>query len=165
MNPIVCSSALLLAGSVFFAGPANAHGENHAATARIDYSKAEAMPFGIAADPKRANRTVQIEMADTMRFSPAELNVKRGERVRFVISNKGRQMHEMVLGTQDDLKQHSELMKKHPGMEHDEPHMAHIPPGKTGVMGWRFTKSGTFYYGCLVPGHFEAGMIGKIIVE
>ena len=104
-------------------------------------------------------------MADTMRFTPSELKVKRGESVRFVIANKGKQMHEMVLGTQDDLKQHAELMKKHPGMEHDEAHMVHVAPGKTGKMGWRFTKAGTFYYGCLVPGHFEAGMIGKIIVE
>ena len=156
---------LALAASMSFAGLANAHDDKHAVPAQVDYSKAEEMPFGIAADPKRAARTVRIEMADTMRFSPAELKVKRGESVRFVISNKGKQMHEMVLGTEDDLKQHSELMKKHPGMEHDEAHMAHIAPGKTGKMGWRFTRSGTFYYGCLVPGHFEAGMIGKIIVE
>ena len=74
-------------------------------------------------------------------------------------------MHEMVLGTMDELKKHAELMKKHPGMEHDEPHMAHVASGKTGEMGWRFTQAGTFYYGCLIPGHFEAGMIGKVIVE
>ncbi len=71
----------------------------------------------------------------------------------------------MVLGTMDELKKHAEMMKKHPDMEHDEPHMAHVGPGKTGEMGWRFTRAGTFYFGCLIPGHFEAGMIGKVVVE
>jgi uncharacterized cupredoxin-like copper-binding protein len=145
-------------------GNASAH-EKHAVPAKVDYSKAEPMPFGIAADPKKASRTVRISMADTMRYSPSGLKVKRGETVRFLITNNGKVMHELVLGTMDELKKHAELMRKHPGMEHDEPHMAHVAPGKTGEMGWRFTKTGTFYYGCLIPGHFEAGMIGKVVVE
>ena len=150
--------------SLFAAGSVLGHGEKpHAA--KIDYSKAEQQPFGIAADPKKAARTMRIDMSDTMRFSPAEIKVKRGETVRFVVTNKGKQMHEMVLGTMDELKKHAELMKKHPGMEHDEPYMAHVGPGKTERMVWQFTKPGTYYYGCLIPGHFEAGMIGKVIVR
>jgi uncharacterized cupredoxin-like copper-binding protein len=151
--------------SMLFAAAAQAHGDKHAETAKVDYSKAEQMPFGVATDPKKAARTMHIEMADTMRFTPGEVKVKRGETVRFVVTNKGKQMHEMVLGTMDELNSHSELMKKHPGMEHDEPHMAHVAQGKSGEIGWRFTKAGTFYYGCLIPGHFEAGMIGKVVVE
>ena len=165
MNPVLRRSALALAASMLVdSGSANAHDAKHGAPA-IDYAKTEATPFGIAVDPKRAGRTVRVEMADTMRFTPSALRVKRGETVRFVIANKGRQVHELVLGSMEDLKEHSALMKKHPGMEHDEPHMAHVAPGKSGEMGWRFTKAGTFYYGCLVPGHFEAGMVGRIVVE
>jgi uncharacterized cupredoxin-like copper-binding protein len=85
--------------------------------------------------------------------------------VRFVAANKGQVLHEMVLGTMDELRAHAELMKKFPGMEHDEPHMAHVAPGKTGEIGWRFTQPGTFYFGCLIPGHFEAGMVGKVMVR
>ena len=147
------------------AGPAFPHGDKPTASKSIDYSKAEAQPFGIAADPRKANRTITIDMNDTMRFTPSELKIRQGDTVRFVVTNKGKVMHEMVLGTMDELKKHAELMKKHPGMEHDEPHMAHVASGKTGEMGWRFTQAGTFYYGCLIPGHFEAGMIGKVIVE
>lgn len=157
----VVAALCLMAGAI----GAQAHGDKHPVPAKIDYSKAEQMPFGVAADPKKAVRTMRIEMADTMRFTPAEVRVKRGETVRFVVTNKGKVMHEMVLGTMDELKKHAEMMKKHPGMEHDEPHMAHVGPGKSGEMGWRFTQAGTFYYGCLIPGHFEAGMIGKVVVE
>ena len=132
---------------------------------KYDYSKAEEMPFGKASDPRKAKRTIAVDMADTMRFSPSEITVKRGETVRFVAKNSGQQMHEMVLGTMKELKEHAEQMRKHPEMEHDEPHMLHVAPGKTGEMGWQFTKAGEFYYGCLVPGHFEAGMMGKVIVK
>ena len=146
-------------------GTAFAHGEKPHAGNAIDYSKAEETPFGRAADPKQAKRTVRIEMTDQMRFHPASITLRRGEIVRFVPVNKGQVMHEMVLGTMDELKKHAEMMKKHPGMEHDEPHMAHVAPGKQGEMGWQFTKAGEFYYGCLIPGHFEAGMVGKVVVK
>jgi uncharacterized cupredoxin-like copper-binding protein len=151
--------------ALLYAGSALAHGEKPHAAKGVDYSKAEDTPFGRAADPKRAKRTIRVDMTDQMRFHPADVTVRRGEIVRFIPINKGQVMHEMVLGTMGELKKHAELMKKHPEMEHDEPHMAHVAPGKTGEMGWQFTKAGEFYYGCLIPGHFEAGMIGKVTVK
>lgn len=121
--------------------------------------------FGREGDPKKATRAINVDMSDQMRFTPAHITVKRGDTVRFVVKNAGKVMHEMVIGTMQELKAHAELMKKHPDMEHDEPYMAHVKPGKSSEMVWQFTKAGEFYYGCLMPGHFEAGMIGKIIVQ
>jgi uncharacterized cupredoxin-like copper-binding protein len=155
------NAALLLA---LAAGTVLAHTSSHP-PAKVDPAKAEEKPFGIAADPSKAARTIRVEMADTMRFTPAEITVRQGEAVRFVATNRGKVMHELVLGTMKELREHAELMRKHPGMEHDEPHMLHVAPGKTGEMGWRFTRAGDFYYGCLVPGHFEAGMVGRIKVK
>ena len=151
--------AALLAGEGAFA-----HGVGHGGRPAYDYSKTGETPFGQAADPAKANRTVRIAMGDTMRFAPARLTVKRGDAVRFIARNDGKLMHEMVLGTRADLEAHAEMMRRHPDMEHDEPHMLHVAPGKSGEMGWRFTKAGEFFYGCLVPGHFEAGMVGVITV-
>jgi uncharacterized cupredoxin-like copper-binding protein len=120
--------------------------------------------FGREGDPKKVSRTVSVGMDDQMRFTPDALAVKQDETVRFRIRNSGKTMHEMVLGTMDELKKHAELMRKHSGMEHDEPYMAHVAPGKTETMVWQFTKPGEFHYGCLVAGHFEAGMVGRIRV-
>jgi uncharacterized cupredoxin-like copper-binding protein len=155
----------LTGATTVFTAPAAAHGEKPRAQTKIDYSKAEERPFGRASDPKKAKRTIRVDMSDTMRFSPAELEVGKDDIVRFIVRNSGKQMHEMVLGTMEELKEHAALMRKHPGMEHDEPWMAHVAPGKTSELGWQFTKPGTYYYGCLIPGHFEAGMIGKVIVK
>jgi len=121
--------------------------------------------FGRPAAPKNATRSIAIGMSDVLRFSPTEISVKKGETVRFVVKNSGKTMHEMVLGTMEDLKEHAQMMQKHPGMEHHEPNMAHVAPGRTRNLIWQFTRAGEFYYGCLVPGHLEAGMVGKIIVS
>ena len=124
----------------------------------------EQQAWGIAAESKKPTRTIAVDMADTMRFSPSDIQVKKGETVKFVVSNSGKTLHEMVLGTEEALQKHSELMRKFPGMEHDEPYMAHVPPGGKEEINWTFNRAGTFHYGCLIPGHWEAGMKGRITV-
>lgn len=148
--------AAILAPSAAFA-----HGDSHASKKKIEMKSTQ---FGQTGDPRKATRTVNVDMSDTMRFMPGEILLKRGETVRFVVTNSGKQMHEMVLGTMKELEEHAALMRKHAGMEHDETYMAHVQPGKRAEIIWRFTKPGEFHYGCLIPGHFEAGMVGKIRV-
>jgi uncharacterized cupredoxin-like copper-binding protein len=122
--------------------------------------------FGREGDPRKVKRVIRVDMSDTMRFFPSEIRVKRGDTVRFAVRNSGQTPHEMVLGTMDELKQHAEHMRmQHGDMEHDEPYIAHVEPGEAGRIVWQFTRPGEFYYGCLVPGHFEAGMIGTIVVR
>ena len=154
----------LVALGVVVSPGAFAHGGEKHAAPKFDYSKAVPTDFGIAANPAQASRTIRVEMRDTMRFSPAALTVKQGDVVRLVAANKGQLLHELVLGTREELEQHAALMKKFPGMEHDEPHMVHVGPGKSGEIGWKFTRAGTFHFACLLPGHYEAGMIGKVEV-
>ena len=145
--------------------PAYPHGDAVHGKKEARAISTEDKDFGREGDPAKASRTIRIDMSDKMRFSPASVTVKRGETVKFVVKNNGKTMHEMVLGTTKELKEHAEMMRKHPTMEHDEPFMAHVAPGKTETMVWQFTKAGEFRFGCLVPGHFEAGMVGTVTVK
>jgi uncharacterized cupredoxin-like copper-binding protein len=159
------SSVALTTGLMFGAGVAYAHGNaDHAKPSANTPISTEEHPFGKQGNPTKVDRTITVDMTDNMRFHPSEIIVKQGETVKFVVVNQGKIMHEMVLGTMEELKEHGEMMRKHPGMEHDEPYMAHVAPGKKENLIWQFTQPGEFYYGCLIPGHFEAGMIGKITV-
>lgn len=158
-------STFAFAALAFAATGAMAHGDAKHARKEPRPISTEERAFGREGDPKKATRTVRVGMADTMRFDPAELVVKPGETVRFIVRNNGKVLHEMVIGTMKELKEHAEVMKKHPGMEHDEPYMAHVEPGRTQTIVWQFTKPGEFFYGCLIPGHFEAGMVGKVTVR
>jgi uncharacterized cupredoxin-like copper-binding protein len=159
MNRFISVAALAL---VLVSAASPAH-EGHE-KAKIDYSNVRETAFGRAADPRMAKRTVRIEMSDQMRFFPSEVVVKRGEIVRLVPVNGGKVMHEVVLGTSEELRRHALHMKLMPNMQHSEPHMAHVAPGASSEIGWQFNKAGEFYFACLLPGHFEAGMVGKVKV-
>jgi uncharacterized cupredoxin-like copper-binding protein len=147
--------ATVLAGAAL---AAMAHDHEAHAAASHEYA------WGRAGDASKAARTVRIEMADTLRYAPDRFEVKRGETVKFVVHNAGKLPHEMVIGTERELREHAEAMRKHPDMHHEDPYMVEVAPGGTGQIAWTFTKTGTFAFGCLVPGHWEGGMKGAIVV-
>ena len=124
----------------------------------------EQKPWGIAGDASAARRTITLDMSDNMRFTPERISVKRGETVRLRVANKGQVMHEIVLGTPASLDEHAQMMLKFPTMEHGEPYMAHVSPGKSGDLVWNFNREGSFDFACLIPGHYQAGMRGTITV-
>lgn len=124
---------------------------------------------GEPGDPKRPTRIVPVTMQETddgkMLFSPNRIDVKKGEQVRFVITNTGKVQHEFVLASKEDNNKHAALMQKYPDMEHDDPNGKTLQPGQKTEMLWRFSKSGTFEFACLIPGHREAGMFGNVNVK
>jgi uncharacterized cupredoxin-like copper-binding protein len=121
--------------------------------------------YGRPGDRAKTSRTVAIDMSDSMRFTPALITVRKGETIRFVLTNSGKVRHEMVLGSSKELEEHAALMRKFPEMQHDDPNRLSVDPGKTGALIWQSTRAGTFNFACLQPGHFEAGMRGKIAVR
>jgi uncharacterized cupredoxin-like copper-binding protein len=125
----------------------------------------EQKDWGIAGDAAAARRTVVVRMTDQMRFTPDLIDVKLNEVVRFDIRNDGRMLHEMVIGTARELEDHAALMLKFPDMEHDEPYMAHVAAGQRGRIVWTFNRAGEFEFACLIAGHYQAGMKGRILVK
>ncbi len=150
--------------SCAFVPYAMAHGdEAHAKNAGP--VKKEQKDWGIAGDAKLVKRTIAISMMDSMRFNPEKIDIKQGETVKFVIKNTSANiLHEFVIGTAKESAEHAELMVKFPTMEHNEPYMAHVAAGKTGVIIWKFNKPGDFDFACLIAGHYQSGMVGKIKV-
>lgn len=127
-----------------------------------------AFSAGEPGNPKKPFRTVQVTMHEgdgTMGYSPKTLEVKRGEQVKFLITNGGALAHEFILANEKDNLKHAELMKKYPDMQHDDPNGKSVEPNAKSEILWRFSKPGTFEYACLIPGHREAGMIGKVTVK
>ncbi|HUW37810.1 MAG TPA: cupredoxin family protein [Rhodocyclaceae bacterium] len=133
-------------------GLALAHGEHDGA-------------MGHAGDPAKVSTTIEVVMSDNMRFAPDEIKVKAGDTIRFNVKNAGQIPHEMVIGSMSELKGHAEEMRKMPGLQHAEPNMIGLKPGQHGSIVWKFDKPGTVDFACLVPGHMEAGMKGKVEVD
>jgi uncharacterized cupredoxin-like copper-binding protein len=150
---LIASCAICTGATGAFASGNHAGGHAHGTTS-----------IGVAGDATKISRSIAIDMSDAMRFTPSQVNVKRGETIRFVVKNSGQLKHEFNLGTEADLKAHYALMLKFPEMEHDEPNIASVAPGATGEVVWQFTKAGTVSFACLHPGHYEAGMKGQVKV-
>lgn len=148
-------SAVCLSTSAFAGG-------NHAGGHDHDHGDDAIGKPGVAA---KVTRTITVEMSDAMRYSPSDIQVKQGETVRLVVKNLGQVKHELSLGTEKELLEHLEVMKKFPDMEHDEPSKLSLAPGKQGEIIWQFTKAGTVNFACLMPGHYEAGMKGAVKVS
>lgn len=154
--------AMLAVALLGLSAGAAAHGVQHAGQAAP--ATKEQKDWGIAGDATAATRTIEVAMSDTMRFTPASIQVKQGETVRFVVRNGGKLLHEMVLGTKKELDEHAALMTRFPNMQHDEPYMTHVQAGRRGEIVWTFNRPGDFQFGCLIPGHYQAGMVGRITV-
>jgi len=162
MKSALLLTALLATTLLAGAPPAHAHAEKkHAPAADV---VAEQTAWGIVGKRAEARRTITIDMTDAMRFTPDAITVQEGETVRFVVRNTGRMLHEMVIGTPDELVKHAAMMARFPNMEHDEAYMVHVDPGKTGEIVWTFNRAGRFEFACLIAGHYEAGMRGTITV-
>ena len=150
----VSTIGLALIALPFIAAPALAHKP----LGKQTYSAGE------PGDPKKPSRTIEVEMSE-MEYTPSRIEVKRGEQIRFVIRNVGKEDHEFLLATTKENLKHAEDMKKHPHMEHDEPNAVRLAPKKSAEILWRFTKPGTFEFSCLIPDHRDYGMIGRVTVK
>lgn len=148
-------AAFLAAAAALPLGQASAHDAPHFAA-------------GEPGNPKQKARVVVVTMKEgdgKMMYFPDRLEVRKGEQVRFILQNHGELDHEFLIDTTEANLKHYEEMKKNPDMEHDEPNGKSLKPkGKSEIL-WRFTKVGEFEFACLIPGHREAGMLGKIIVK
>jgi len=153
---LLTSSATILAADVAMIRPASAH-EDHGH-----------FSAGRPGDPQKPARVVKIKMFEgsgKMGYEPARIEVRQGEQIRFVLQNDGEEDHEFILATVAENRKHAEVMKKNPDMEHDDPNAKRLLPHGHGEIVWKFTKRGRFEFACLIPGHYDKGMFGQIIVK
>ena len=158
INKVVAACMLGALSTMAYAHSKDDHGK------KAGPVKKEQKAWGIAGEVKDVKRTIEISMSDNMRFTPDKVDVKQGETIRFVLKNTGKILHEYVIGTKKELDEHAALMVKFPTMQHDEPYMAHMQPGESSEIIWNFNRAGDFDFACLIAGHYQAGMVGKITV-
>jgi uncharacterized cupredoxin-like copper-binding protein len=150
--------ALVLSAGLALAGPGEA-GHSH-----------KSFAAGEPGDPKKpVAKTIEVTMKETddakMLFEPSQVEIKRGEQVKFVLKNAGKTDHEFMLDSVQNNAKHKVAMEQNPDMEHDDPNGKRLAPNGSNEVVWRFTKPGTFEFACLIPGHYESGMHGTVVVK
>jgi uncharacterized cupredoxin-like copper-binding protein len=157
---ILYTSFLIALSGPAFAGGSHADGHGE---------MMKEMMIGMPGDASMVTRTIEVTMKETddgdMIFEPSNLNINQGEVIRFTIKNAGELEHEFVLDTIKENATHKELMAKFPDMEHDDPNAVRLAAGEEGEIIWSFNNAGSLEFACLIPGHYEAGMHGGVVVE
>lgn len=157
---------LTIAISVAFATSALAH-ETHEG----EHGSEAEHSMGEPAVVEAATRTVEVSMLETddglMLFEPSSIEVQPGETVRFVVSNDGMIEHEFVFDTPAEIIAHKDemMMDAAHDMSHDSDNAITLQPGENGELVWTFANTGVFEFACLIPGHYEAGMFGPLVVR
>lgn len=114
----------------------------------------------------KADRVVRITATDVA-FNVKQLDVKAGETVRFVVTNKGEITHEFVLANAADHQAHEqEMTSMDPTMGMpDEPNAVSVKPGETKELVWTFAVAKGIQFACDIPGHAEQGMKGDVNIN
>lgn len=106
----------------------------------------------------KAATTLKVEMTD-FAFSPSEVSVPAGQEITLELSNKGAVEHEWVImkepGTQPFDADDEEKVYWEIELEAGE---------STTVKFTAPSTSGEYQLICGIPGHWEAGMVGKLMV-
>ena len=150
----LAKTAIVLVALSAAAEPSRAH----------DHHAHESFSAGEPGDPNKPSRTIEV-LLNEMDFTPARIEVARGEPIRFVLRNAGTEDHEFLLASTAENLKHAAVMKRHPHMAHDDPNGVRLAPKKAAEILWKFTKAGTFEYACLIPGHRDFGMTGHVTVK
>ena len=119
-----------------------------------------------AAAPSQAAQRIEVKLTDALTMEPAQMSVKAGETVTFVVTNTGATDHEFYLG--DEAAQAAHEMEMVPSlgppMSMDESMGVTLKPGETKELTHTFEKAGEVLAGCHVTGHYPAGMKATITV-
>jgi len=143
--------------------------------------------IGEKGDPNNVDRIINIKMFDNY-YEPNLIKVKKGETIKFIIKNLGDLVHEYNIGTKEmhikhqpemqrlvdyeillvdkiDKAKMKKMSKKDHSLAHSHSNSVMLEPNKTGEIIWKFTKNLNLQMACNIPGHYESGMYGKIVLE
>ena len=116
----------------------------------------------LAGNPGNENevgRVINVEANDSMRFIHEPFDIKDGETIKFVVTNKGAVPHEFSIGTKGEHMGHGQMMMANPDMQHGPGGASiTIAPGKTETLIWYFEEAWQVEAACNIPGHYQAGM-------
>ncbi|WP_169543816.1 cupredoxin domain-containing protein [Sneathiella aquimaris] len=177
------STATLLAMLTFGSGLAVASGTHN----DDQHDGGKAPKIGKAGSAADVTREITVIMRDNY-YEPEEINIKKGETVRFKVVNTGDFVHEFNIGTAAMHSKHQEemrmmmehgaleadkinrdMMKMDMGngktMDHDDPNSVLVEPGKSDEVIWTFSEKTNLEFACNIPGHYESGMLGKMQIK
>ena len=167
---VVVAGTFLTGANAVIAG--GAHSSGHTNNSEI----------GKPGEAGHVDREINVEMGE-MYFSTGDIDVRKGETIRFVVINKGEFVHEFNIGTAAMHGEHAQemmammdsgmieadridhAMMNQGEMTHKDPNSVLLEPGQSAEVIWTFSGDAKLETSCNVPGHRESGMLNSINVK
>ena len=121
--------------------------------------------YGRPGDGSQVTRSINVDIDGKLRVALADVAVKQGETIKFVVKNSATSPQRIALGTLGELKERAAMLKQFPQMEMNQPNLVQVMPGKSAELVWQFTQTGVFNFGCTAPACLEPGTIRRIVVD
>ena len=145
------------------------------------------MKIGSKGKSADVSRTIKVKMYDNY-YEPNSFNIKKGETIKFEVSNLGELVHEfnianammhlkhqpemekmveneILLGDKIDKDQMHKMAAMDKSMGHSHSNSVLLAPKEKGIIIWKFENAVDIEIACNVPGHYQIGMIAKVDIK
>ncbi len=145
------------------------------------------MKIGSKGKSSDVSRTIKVKMYDNY-YEPNSFNIKKGETIKFEVSNLGELVHEfnianammhlkhqpemekmveneILLGDKIDKDQMHKMAAMDKSMGHSHSNSVLLAPKEKGIIIWKFENAVDIEIACNVPGHYQAGMIAAVNLD
>ena len=141
--------------------------------------------IGEKGDPAEVSKVIEVKMYDNY-YEPNKFEIKKNQTIKFIVYNYGELVHEFNIATKEmhlkhqpemmkmvvndiivggkiDKNKMKEMSKMDHSMSHSHSNSVLLEPNQSAELIWKFNSDANLEVACNIPGHYESGMVAKII--
>ena len=141
--------------------------------------------IGEEGNMSEVSKVIEVKMFDNY-YEPREFKIKKNQTIKFIVYNYGELVHEFNIATKEmhlkhqpemmkmvvneiivggkiDKNKMKEMSKTDHSMSHSHSNSVLLEPNQSAELIWKFNTDSSLEAACNIPGHYESGMVAKII--
>ena len=141
--------------------------------------------IGEKGNDSEVEKIIEVKMFDNY-YEPSEFKINKNQTIKFIVYNYGELVHEfniatkkmhfkhqpemmkmvvneIIVGGKIDKKKMKEMSKLDHSMSHSHSNSVLLEPNQSAELIWKFNSDANLEVACNIPGHYESGMVAKII--
>ena len=141
--------------------------------------------IGEEGNMSEVSKVIVVKMYDNY-YEPSEFKINKNQTIKFIVYNYGELVHEFNIATKEmhfkhqpemmkmvvneiivggkiDKNKMKEMSKTDHSMSHSHSNSVLLEPNQSAELIWKFNTDSSLEAACNIPGHYESGMVAKII--
>ena len=141
--------------------------------------------IGEEGNMSEVSKVIEVKMYDNY-YEPSEFKINKNQTIKFIVYNYGELVHEFNIATKEMHFKHQpemmkmvvneiivggkinknkmkEMSKTDHSMSQSHSNSVLLEPNQSAELIWKFNTDSSLEAACNIPGHYESGMVAKII--